>query len=83
MSTKNRHADPDLEKCKAALGLLARRALELGIQMATLVYIFRYGKIVDVAEEVRQSGQVGMQEGLDSNAQTAKACMSRSGSSLI
>jgi len=68
LSTKNRHPDADLEGSKAALRRAARRALELGIQTGTPVYVLRDGKIVDIAKEARQSGQVGLQEGPDSKA---------------
>ena len=68
MSTYNRHPDSDLEGSKAALQRAARRALELGIQTGTPVYVLRDGKIVDIAKEARQSSQLGLQEDLDSYA---------------
>jgi len=45
--------DPDILASAKALRRAARRALELGLQTGTPVYVLRRGRIVDLTKEKR------------------------------
>jgi hypothetical protein len=45
--------DPDILGAAAALRRAAKRALKLGIETGTPVYVIKRGKIVDIAAEHR------------------------------
>jgi hypothetical protein len=45
--------DPDIIASEKALRRAARRALEIGLQTGTPVYVIKRGKIVDLAREYR------------------------------
>jgi len=49
--------DPDILASEKALRRAARRALAIGLQTGTPVYIIRHGKIVDIAEEYRRKNR--------------------------
>jgi hypothetical protein len=49
--------DPDIIASAKALRRAARRALELGLQTGTPVYIMRRGRIVDLAAEIRAKNE--------------------------
>ena len=46
--------DPDIIASEKALRRAARRALEIGLQTGTPVYVIKKGKIVDIAREYRR-----------------------------
>ena len=49
--------DADIIASEKALRRAARRALEIGLQTGTPVYIIKRGKIVDIAEECRRKAK--------------------------
>jgi len=46
--------DPDIIASEKALRRAARRALEIGLQTGTPVYVIKAGKIIDLTKEYRQ-----------------------------
>jgi hypothetical protein len=46
--------DPDIIASEKALRRAARRALEIGLQTGTPVYVMKRGKIVDLTKEHRR-----------------------------
>jgi hypothetical protein len=46
--------DPDIIASGKALRRAARRALELGLQTGTPVYVIQKGRIVDLTKELRR-----------------------------
>jgi hypothetical protein len=46
--------DPDIIASEKALRRAARRALEIGLQTGTPVYVIKRGKIVDLTKEYRR-----------------------------
>ena len=46
--------DPDIIASEKALRRAAKRALELGLQTGTPVYVIKYGKIIDLTKEYRR-----------------------------
>lgn len=50
MSRRVKHT-PEIEDTLRALRRAARRALELGLQTGTPVYVWKNGKIVDLTKE--------------------------------
>jgi len=52
MKTKSRGSkDPDILASEKALRRAARRALEIGLQTGTAVFVLRDGKIVDLTKQ--------------------------------
>lgn len=49
--------DPDIRAAMPALRRAARRALQLGLQTGTPVYVMKEGKIVDLTKGKRQKGR--------------------------
>ncbi|MBI4523374.1 MAG: hypothetical protein HY695_06120 [Deltaproteobacteria bacterium] len=49
--------DPDIRASEKALRRAARRALELGIQTGTAVYVLQHGEIVDLTKKGRVKGR--------------------------
>ncbi len=49
----NRPTDPDIVGSEAALRRAARRALRIGIETGTPVYVIKDGQIVDLTKEKR------------------------------
>jgi diaminopimelate decarboxylase len=47
--------DPDIIASEKALRRAAKRALEIGLQTGTPVYVIKEGKIIDLAKEYRQN----------------------------
>jgi hypothetical protein len=54
MSRRVKHSK-EIEDTLRALRRAAKRALELGLQMGTPVYVWKDGKIVDLTKEQRRS----------------------------
>jgi len=54
MSRRVKHSK-EIEDTLRALRRAAKRALELGLQMGTPVYVWKDGKIVDLTQEQRPS----------------------------
>jgi hypothetical protein len=54
MSRRVKHSK-EIEDTLRALRRAAKRALELGLQMGTPVYVWKDGKIVDLTKEQRPS----------------------------
>ena len=52
--------DPDIIASERALRRAARRALQIGIQTRTPVYVIKHGRIVDIAEEYRHKAKQGV-----------------------
>jgi hypothetical protein len=46
--------DPDIIASEKALRRAARRALEIGLQTGTPVYVIKAGKIIDLTKEYRR-----------------------------
>jgi hypothetical protein len=46
--------DPDIVASTAALKRAARRALQLGLETRTPVWVMKNGKMIDLAREVRR-----------------------------
>ena len=46
--------DPDIIASEKALRRAARRALQLGLQTGTPVYVIKKGRIVDLTKQVRR-----------------------------
>jgi hypothetical protein len=46
--------DPDIIASEKALRRAAKRALEIGLQTGTPVYVIKEGKIIDLTKESRQ-----------------------------
>ena len=46
--------DPDIIASEKALRRAAKRALEIGLQTGTPVYVIKDGKIIDLTQEYRQ-----------------------------
>jgi hypothetical protein len=55
MSVRNRRHSREEEETLRALRRAAKRALELGLQTGTPVYVWKDGKIVDLTKEQRPS----------------------------
>jgi hypothetical protein len=53
-SKKMNSKDPDIIASEKALRRAARRALELGLQTGTPVYVIQKGQIVDLTKQVRR-----------------------------
>jgi hypothetical protein len=51
--------DPDIVASAKALRRAAKRALQVGIQTGTPVYVMKRGKIVDIAKEASRSARRG------------------------
>ena len=49
--------DPDIIASEKALRRAAKRALEIGLQTGTPVYVIKAGKIVDLTKEYRRGGR--------------------------
>ncbi len=49
--------DPDIIASEKALRRAAKRALELGLQTGTPVYVIKHGKIVDLTKEYRRQAK--------------------------
>ncbi len=49
--------DPDIIASEKALRRAAKRALEIGIQTGTPVYVIKEGKIVDLTKEYRRQSK--------------------------
>jgi diaminopimelate decarboxylase len=49
--------DPDIIASEKALRRAAKRALEIGLQTGTPVYVIKEGKIIDLAKEYRQNAK--------------------------
>jgi hypothetical protein len=49
--------DPDIIGSEKALRRAARRALEIGLQTGTPVYVIKRGKIVDITKEFRRKAK--------------------------
>ena len=49
--------DPDIIASEKALRRAARRALEIGLQTGTPVYVIKRGKIVDLTKEYRRKAK--------------------------
>jgi hypothetical protein len=47
----NRPTDPDILGSEAALRRAARRALQIGLETGTPVYVIKKGRIVDLTKE--------------------------------
>jgi len=54
MSRRVKHSK-EIEDTLRALRRAAKRALELGLQMGTPVYVWKDGKIVDLTKEQKRS----------------------------
>jgi hypothetical protein len=54
--TKTRHGskDPDIVGSEAALRRAAKRALQIGLETGTPVYVLEHGKIVDLTKRYRR-----------------------------
>lgn len=54
--TRNQHGskDPDIIASEAALRRAARRALQIGLETGTPVYVIKNGRIVDLTKEKRR-----------------------------
>ena len=50
---KNRSKDPDIIASEKALRRAARRALQIGLETGTPVWVIKRGKIVDLTKEYR------------------------------
>jgi hypothetical protein len=50
----NRPTDPDIVGSEAALRRAARRALQIGLETGTPVYVIKNGRIVDLTKEKRR-----------------------------
>ena len=51
---QNRSKDPDIISSEKALRRAARRALEIGLETGTAVWVIKRGKIVDLTREYRR-----------------------------
>ena len=51
---QNRPKDPDIVGSEAALRRAARRALQIGLETGTPVYVIKKGRIVDLTKEKRR-----------------------------
>jgi hypothetical protein len=49
--------DPDIIASEKALRRAAKRALEIGLQTGTPVYVLKEGKIVDLTKEYRRKAK--------------------------
>ncbi len=49
--------DPDIIASEKALRRAAKRALEIGLQTGTPVYVIKHGKIVDLTKEYRRQAK--------------------------
>jgi len=49
--------DPDIIASEAALHRAAKRALQLGLETGTPVYVLEHGKIVDLTKRYRRKTQ--------------------------
>jgi hypothetical protein len=49
--------DPDIIASEKALRRAAKRALEIGLQTGTPVYVIKDGKIVDLTKEYRRKAK--------------------------
>jgi hypothetical protein len=49
--------DPDIIASEKALRRAARRALEIGLQTGTPVYVIKAGKIIDLTKEYHQKAR--------------------------
>lgn len=56
-SKKTRSKDPDILASKAALERAARRALRIGLETGTPVWVIKNGQMVDLAQEHRMHGK--------------------------
>jgi hypothetical protein len=58
--TKKRHGskDPDIIASEAALRRAAKRALQIGLETGTPVYVLENGKIVDLTKRYRRGRHV-------------------------
>jgi hypothetical protein len=50
----NRPKDPDIVGSEPALRRAARRALQIGLETGTPVYVIKKGRIVDLTKEKRR-----------------------------
>jgi hypothetical protein len=57
--TKTRHGskDPDIIGSEAALRRAAKRALQIGLETGTPVYVLEKGKIVDLTKRHRRTAK--------------------------
>lgn len=53
----NRSKDPDIIASFAALRRAARRALQIGLETGTPVYVLKKGRIVDLTKERRRKAK--------------------------
>ena len=51
---QNRSKDPDIIFSEKALRRAARRALQIGLETGTPVWVIKRGKIVDLTQEYRR-----------------------------
>jgi hypothetical protein len=51
---QNRSKDPDILSSEQALRRAARRALQIGLETGTPVWVIKQGKIVDLTQEYRR-----------------------------
>jgi hypothetical protein len=51
---QNRSKDPDIISSEKALRRAARRALQIGLETGTPVWVIKRGKIVDLTQEYRR-----------------------------
>jgi len=51
---QNRSKDPDIISSQKALRRAARRALQIGLETGTAVWVIKRGKIVDLTREYRR-----------------------------
>jgi hypothetical protein len=54
---QNRSKDPDIISSEKALRRSARRALQIGLETGTPVWVIKRGKIVDLAQEYRRKAK--------------------------
>jgi hypothetical protein len=55
--TKMNSKDPDIIASEKALRRAARRALQIGLQTGTPVYVIKKGKIVDLTKQPRRKAK--------------------------
>jgi hypothetical protein len=53
----DRPTDPDIVGSEAALRRAARRALRIGLETGTPVYVIKKGRIVDLTKEKRRKSK--------------------------
>jgi hypothetical protein len=54
---QTRSTDPDIIASEKALRRAARRALQIGLETGTPVYVIKQGKIVDLTKDYRRKAK--------------------------